>query len=277
MSDFKKINGTPWHVGTISMSEDDNRRHRNRCVYFRKDDIYCFKRKGKCIGSAHCDYYKEDPLEAASRHKGEPEFNSDKPRIQVDIKNIERQNNQLNSLVGERVEHSFYGEGRVVSVGDGRVTVEFDDGEARKFSTKDCIAKGFLKVIEDTANNNNPDTASLQDDLAQERTEMTQTRTNVAESGTNLEIERTGMAEVRTDMAFERTALSNSQTLLAYIRTAIAAFAAGIGMFEFVSHPAIIKIGIVFMAVAPVLLVIGFVHYFLVRKKMAQWVKQPDD
>lgn len=123
----------------------------------------------------------------------------------------------------------------------------------------------------------NPDSTTLQNDLAQERTEMAQTRTNMAESRTNLAKKRTGMAEARTNMAFERTALSNSQTLLAYIRTAIAAFAAGIGMFEFVSHPTIIKIGIVFMAVAPAILVTGFVHYFLVRKKMAQWDNHSDD
>ena len=76
------------------------------------------------------------------------------------------------------------------------------------------------------------------------------------------------------DMAFERTALSNSQTLLAYIRTAIAAFAAGIGMFEFVSHPVIIKIGIAFMTVGPIILVVGFVHYFIVRRKMSEWTKK---
>ena len=96
--------------------------------------------------------------------------------------------------------------------------------------------------------------------MAQERTEMAH--------------ERTSMAQERTDMAFERTALSNSQTLLAYIRTAIAAFAAGIGMFEFVSHPVIIKIGIAFMTVGPIILVVGFVHYFIVRRKMSEWTKK---
>ena len=106
---------------------------------------------------------------------------------------------------------------------------------------------------------------------------MAQTRTDMAESRTNMARERTGMAEIRTDMAYERTALSNSQTLLSYIRTAIAAFATGIGMFEFVSHPVIIKIGIVFMAVAPVILVGGFVHWGMVRKKMEKWGRNSGD
>ena len=124
---------------------------------------------------------------------------------------------------------------------------------------------------------NNIDTIALQNDLAQERTEMAQERTDMAESRTTMARKRTSMAQVRTDMAFERTAMSNSQTLLAYIRTAIAAFAAGIGMFEFVSHPIIIKIGIVFMAVAPVILVAGFVHFFIVRKKMGEWQRKDDE
>lgn len=42
-------------------------------------------------------------------------------------------------------------------------------------------------------------------------------------------------------------------------------------MFEFVSHPVIIKIGMVFMAVAPMILVAGFVHYFIVKKKISRW------
>ena len=57
-----------------------------------------------------------------------------------------------------------------------------------------------------------------QDDLAKERTELSELRT--------------GMATERTDLAYERTALTNSQTFLAYCRTAIGTFAAGIGMFE---------------------------------------------
>ena len=123
-------------------------------------------------------------------------------------------------------------------------------------------------------NINNTNYASLQNDLAQERTEMATSRTNMAQERTEMAEQRTSMAEYRTEMAIERTALSNSQTLLAYIRTAIAVFAAGIGMFEFVSHPLIIKIGIAFMAVTPIILVVGFVHYFTVRRKLVHWTEE---
>ena len=118
----------------------------------------------------------------------------------------------------------------------------------------------------------------VQNDLAHERTEMAENRTNLAHERTDMAQERTsmakkrtGMAQIRTDMAFERTELSNSQTLLSYFRTAVAIFAAGIGMFEFITRPVIVQIGIGFMAVSPFILIVGVVHYFIVRKRIKEW------
>ena len=42
-------------------------------------------------------------------------------------------------------------------------------------------------------------------------------------------------------------------------------------MFEFVSQPFIMKIGIAFMAVAPVVLIVGIAHFFIVKKKIDKW------
>lgn len=109
--------------------------------------------------------------------------------------------------------------------------------------------------------------AHEQNDLSHERTEMSVDRTNMAKK-------RTSMAQIRTDMAFERTELSNSQTLLSYLRTAIAVFAAGIGMFEFLRDPTIVHIGVIMMAVSPVILVVGVVHFFVVRKRIFQWKEE---
>lgn len=95
-----------------------------------------------------------------------------------------------------------------------------------------------------------------QDELAQERTHLAE--------------ERTGMANRRTDLAYERTALANAQTLLSYIRTAIGTFAAGIGMFEFVDNPAIVKIGIALMMITPVMVAAGVVHFFAVRSRISR-------
>jgi len=94
---------------------------------------------------------------------------------------------------------------------------------------------------------------------------------------TDLAEKRTGLAFERTSLAFERTSLANSQTLLAYSRTAIAVLAAGIGMFEFIDNQTIVTLGIIMMAVAPVIMIIGVVHYFTVRKKIRYLIDGMED
>ena len=99
-----------------------------------------------------------------------------------------------------------------------------------------------------------------QDDLARERTELSELRT--------------GMATERTDLAYERTALTNSQTFLAYCRTAIGTFAAGIGMFEFINNANIIHIGVALMAASPIIVIIGLIHFLTVRGRLQREVKR---
>lgn len=103
--------------------------------------------------------------------------------------------------------------------------------------------------------------SEMEKKLALEQNQMAQQRTDMAH-------QRTDMAQNRTDLAFERTMLTNSQSLLAYVRTALAMFAAGVGMFEFIDNPAIVHIGIVMMSVSPLILLIGLIHFFKVRKKI---------
>lgn len=52
---YKKINGTPWHVGTLK--KNDDRRHKSRCKYFNSNNSCGYFEK--CIGSSHCQYYRE--------------------------------------------------------------------------------------------------------------------------------------------------------------------------------------------------------------------------
>lgn len=47
----------PYHVGCLTMDEDDERRHRARCRYFKEENS-C-EHYSRCIGSSHCTYYKE--------------------------------------------------------------------------------------------------------------------------------------------------------------------------------------------------------------------------
>ena len=113
---------------------------------------------------------------------------------------------------------------------------------------------------------------NFETELAVNRTHMSEERTQLAENRTQMAEERTHMAEDRTKMAYERTALANSQTLLSYSRTAIATFAAGIGMFEFIDNATIVSIGIAFMAIAPIIFVIGVIHYLRVKKKIKKYL-----
>lgn len=55
--EMKKINGTPWHIGYITKT--DERRDKRRCIYYVKKDNSCFRIAGKCIGSSHCKQYAE--------------------------------------------------------------------------------------------------------------------------------------------------------------------------------------------------------------------------
>ncbi|MBQ6496351.1 MAG: DUF202 domain-containing protein [Firmicutes bacterium] len=94
---------------------------------------------------------------------------------------------------------------------------------------------------------------------------------------TELAEKRTGLSVERTSLAFERTSLANSQTLLSYSRTTIAVFAAGIGMFEFISNQTIVTIGVILMAISPVIMIIGVVHYIKVRNKLKYLLDEMED
>ena len=106
----------------------------------------------------------------------------------------------------------------------------------------------------------------MNDGLTEEKKELTQD--DLARERTELSELRTGMATERTDLAYERTALTNSQTFLAYCRTAIGTFAAGIGMFEFINNPEIIHIGMGLMVASPIIVIIGVVHFLRVRHRL---------
>lgn len=63
MADSRKLTGHPWHVERLKKDEFDDRRDKRRCIHFIKTgtgESYCKKKVGKCIGSSHCEYYKEN-------------------------------------------------------------------------------------------------------------------------------------------------------------------------------------------------------------------------
>lgn len=52
------ITGVPYHHEVLTKKEDDPKRHKRRCEYFKADNN-CGIYGGKCRGSAHCPYYSE--------------------------------------------------------------------------------------------------------------------------------------------------------------------------------------------------------------------------
>lgn len=78
----------PYHIGYLTMDEDDSRRHKSRCIYLV--DKYDCKKYESCIGSSHCQYYKEK------------EINDE--LIQSDIPKQEMDKNLYNATVGKMFE-----------------------------------------------------------------------------------------------------------------------------------------------------------------------------
>jgi|GEM_PF-4974446 len=60
MGSIKRMTGTSWHVNILSKKEEDNRRHKSRCVFYNKENGFCSKIVSRCPGSAHCKYYSEN-------------------------------------------------------------------------------------------------------------------------------------------------------------------------------------------------------------------------
>lgn len=82
----------PYHIGYLTMDEDDSRRHKSRCIYLV--DKYDCKKYESCIGSSHCHYYKEKEINK--------EINDE--LIQSDIPKQEMDKNLYNATVGKMFE-----------------------------------------------------------------------------------------------------------------------------------------------------------------------------
>ncbi len=68
MSDLNKMAGTPWHIEKMHRKEGDRRRHRSRCIYYDKEEPTCKRRMLKCMGAAHCDFYKEKAVQLSEKN-----------------------------------------------------------------------------------------------------------------------------------------------------------------------------------------------------------------
>ena len=128
-----QLTSTPWHLERYERATGDDRRHRSRCAYLQKQDLYCSKYIEKCRGSAHCPYYKEKEIESEVKST---EIPRNKPKT--------TSYNTIDLPVGCRIHHMVYGWGNVQKNQDGKITVQFDHIGEKTLDVDVCIKKKLL-------------------------------------------------------------------------------------------------------------------------------------
>ncbi len=138
------LTGTPWHIEKFTRAEGDERRHKSRCAYYRKEGSYCAKYLDRCHGSAHCEYYKERSKDDSIQEQ----HTSDK----TTLPEKENPSSEVFFPIGTRVKHNRFGLGKVIDF-DGRfVEVRFDEGQDKllKLDAKLCHDNIILvRVVND--------------------------------------------------------------------------------------------------------------------------------
>ena len=144
MARINQLTGTPWHVGKITKKEDDPRRHRSRCLHYNKLNGQCSRILLRCPGSAHCSEYVEYNECNAVKELVEQESNS---------KNAEsiRTAKEAQSGMAEKlfpcnavVFHKTFGKGKVVTVKNGIITIQFENDGTKQLDLATCMKNGLL-------------------------------------------------------------------------------------------------------------------------------------
>ncbi len=73
---------------------------------------------------------------------------------------------------------------------------------------------------------------------------------------------------IRDFLARQRTTLANNRTLLAFVRTSLYFLVSGTALFEVKELDHVRDLGYLAFGLSFVILVIGFVNYFRIRKKL---------
>ena len=125
MSKVSEMTGTPWHTEYLKKAENDERRDKRKCCYYR-DDHYCAHLCAKCISSTGCIYYEEvDEGKYVTKKKHRREERKERTKT-GHFKTAEDEGLAL-FPIGSIVKHKQYGEGKVVRIENGEITVSFDD------------------------------------------------------------------------------------------------------------------------------------------------------
>lgn len=75
-------------------------------------------------------------------------------------------------------------------------------------------------------------------------------------------------------LAFERTKLANERTLLAHVRSFIILLSSGIAIIKLDFLNQINLLGVILISIAPILLIIGVLRYYYMKKKITTFINQ---
>lgn len=137
MAGINRLTGTPWHVERYAREDGDERRHRSRCIYYQKPDAYCSQIVGKCRGAAYCSYYTEFLPE---------EFENTRTEITETSKKQIMSDYEGKRLfpIGCKVHHAKYGSGTVKKISDGKIIIDFGNGNEKTFGLDFCTGANLL-------------------------------------------------------------------------------------------------------------------------------------
>jgi putative membrane protein len=72
-------------------------------------------------------------------------------------------------------------------------------------------------------------------------------------------------------LALDRTRLANERTFLAYFRTFIVFLSSGFAILKLEILEDIVMLGYLFLAIAPMLLIIGITRFFYIKKSIKKY------
>ncbi|MAX78771.1 MAG: hypothetical protein CL843_01170 [Crocinitomicaceae bacterium] len=81
---------------------------------------------------------------------------------------------------------------------------------------------------------------------------------------------------LRDYLALQRTSLANERTLFSYIRTSLYLLVAGIGLVKLKDFESLTWLGYVAFGGSVVVLVYGFIHFWVLRKHLHKYYEQMD-
>lgn len=78
------LEGTPWHIETIRMNENDSRRHKKWCKYFKNG--FCSYNLSNCYSSKECNFYVYDSAKQPKKNSYRYSKNSIKNNNKTNLK-----------------------------------------------------------------------------------------------------------------------------------------------------------------------------------------------